>query len=68
MVGVKTWLEYLMLSLVGMLIVAVWELARGDFDAASWGRGWELYFLVFLVWWLILRWRARKFCRTPQPA
>lgn len=64
----RRWLEYMMLALVGLLVTVVWDLVTGELDARVWWNVLGWYFLGFLIWWLVLRLRKRKFCRTPQPA
>lgn len=64
----KRWLDYLMMVLVGSLIGLLVDLVTGEFHPRVWWNVLGWYFLGFLIWWLVLRLRKRKFCRTPQPA
>lgn len=61
----QTWLDMLILSLIAVVVSAVFALVRGDYSVTS--TYWQLafYFVVFGLWWWWLN--RKKFCRSPRP-
>jgi len=64
---VKLWLQYVLAVLVGLLVSAVYRVATGSYDPDATWRAVGLWFLIFLAWWLLLRWKSARFPAESKP-